>query len=44
MNPRCPPARALTEATTTEAEHRKMAEKAKEPEMSAPVEDFARTS
>ena len=44
MNPRCPPARAPTEAITTEAEQSKMVENAKEPERSAPAKDFAGTS
>ena len=44
MNPRCPPARAPTEATATEAEQSKTVEKAKDPERSAPTEDFVGTS
>ena len=44
MNPKCPSARAPIEATETEAGHRKMVEKAKDLERSAPVKDFARTS
>ena len=44
MNPRCPPARALTEAITIEEGQSKTTEKEKEPERSALAEDFARTS
>ena len=44
MNPKCPPARAPIEATTTEEEKRKMVEKAKEPEGSSHAKDFAETS
>ena len=44
MNPRCPPAYEPTEATSTEAEHSEMVEKAKEPEKSPPFEDFTETS
>ena len=44
MNPGCPPVRAPTEAIIIEAEQSKTTEKAKDPEMSTPVEDFAGTS
>ena len=40
-NLRCPPARAPTEATATEAGQSKTVEKAKEQERSTLVEDFA---
>ena len=43
MNSRCPPTPASTEATTIEAEQSKSVEKAKEPKMSTPIEDFIRT-
>ena len=42
-NPRCPLARKPTEVTTIEAEHSKLAEKAKEPERRALAEDLAGT-
>ena len=42
-NPRFPLARMPTEVTTIEAEHSKLAEKAKELERRAPAEDLART-
>ena len=43
MNSWCPPTPTPTKATTTKAEQSKSAKKAKEPEMSAPAQDFART-
>ena len=43
VDPRCLPALVAAEATTAEVEQSKSVENAKDPEMSAPAEDYVRS-